>query len=47
MAGCQAGQGSAVTIGKDDEVAMVISLFYPGRVHGVGHGIYVDVGYQR
>jgi len=39
--------GSGVTIGKDDGVAMVISLFYPGRVHGVGHGISVDAGYRR
>ena len=36
-----------VTIGKDDGVAMVTSLFYPGRVHGVGHGISVDAGYRR
>ena len=41
------GQGVRVTIGKDDGVAMVISLFYPGRVHGVGHGISVDAGYRR
>jgi len=41
--------GSGVTIGKDDGVAMVISLFkfYPGRVRGVGHGISVDAGYRR
>jgi len=49
MSGCQAGQGSGgqgVTIGKDDGVAMVISLFYPGRVRGVGHGIswMLDIG---
>ena len=47
MSGCQAGQGSGVIIGKDDGVTMVISLFYPGKVHGVGHGISVDAGYQR
>jgi len=46
---CQAGRGSGgqgVTIGKDDGVAMVISLFYPGRVRGVGHGIswMLDIG---
>jgi len=40
-------RGRGVTIGKDDGVAMVISLFYPGRVHGVGHGISVDAGYRR
>jgi len=38
--------GQGVTIGKDDWVAIVISLFYPGRVYGVGHGISVDAGYR-
>jgi len=43
----RSGFGSrGVTIGKDDGVAMVISLFYPGRVHGVGYGIswMLDIG---
>jgi len=49
MSGCQAGResgGQGVTIGKDDGVAMVISLFYPGRVRGVGRGIswMLDIG---
>jgi len=39
--------GRAVTVGKDDGVAMVILLCYRGRVHGVRHGISVDAGYQR
>jgi len=43
----QAGRGSGITIGKDDGVAMVISLFYPGRVHDVGYGISVEAGYRR
>jgi len=40
ISGCQAGRGSGsgFTIGKDDGVAMVISLFHPGRVRGLGMG---------
>jgi len=43
----QSGVGDrGFTIGKDDWVAMMISLFYPGRVRGVGHGIswMLDIG---
>jgi len=47
MSGCQAGRGSGVTIGKNDGVAIVSSLFYPGRVHNVRHGISMDAGYRR
>jgi len=39
ISGCQAGWGSGVTIRKDDGVAIVISLLYPSRVHGVRYGI--------
>ena len=47
---CQAdwrSGGRGVSIGKDDGVAMVISLFHPGRVRGLGHGISMDAGHRR
>jgi len=47
ISGCQAGRGRGVTIGKDDGVAMMISLFHPGRVRGLGRGISMDAGDWR
>jgi len=41
------GRRSRFTIGKDDGVAMVISLFHPGRVRGLGHGKSMDAGDWR
>jgi len=38
------GRGSGFTIGKDGVVAVVISLFHPGRVRGLGHGKSMDAG---
>ena len=44
---CQAGRRSGFTICKDDGVAMVISLFHPGRVRGLAHGKCMDAGDWR
>jgi len=38
--------GRGITTGKDDRVAMAISLFHPGRVRGLGHGISMDAGHR-
>jgi len=38
------GRGSGFTIGRDDGVAIMISLFDPGRVRGLGRGKSMDTG---